>query len=52
MTSDFSKKLTPQLEEGIDEVRWFKKAAILSEVKPDTYHTIADVINEALTLYS
>ena len=49
MTSDFSKKLTPQLEEDIDEVRWFKKAAILSEVKPDTYHTIADVINEALT---
>jgi 8-oxo-dGTP pyrophosphatase MutT (NUDIX family) len=51
MTSDFSKKLTPQVEEDIDEVRWFNKAAILSEVKPDTYHTITDVINEALTLH-
>ena len=48
MKSDYSKKLTPQLEEDIDEVKWFSKHEIETIIINHTYYTIRDVINEAL----
>ena len=48
MKSDYSKKLTPQIEEDIDEVKWFSKHEIETIIINHTYYTIKDVINEAL----
>lgn len=48
MKSDYSKKLTPQIEEDIDEVKWFSKHEIETIIINHTYYTIRDVINEAL----
>ena len=48
MKSDYSKKLTPQIEEDIDEVKWFSKHEIETIIIKHTYYTIRDVINEAL----
>ena len=48
MKSDYSKKLTPQIEEDIDEVKWFSKHEIETIILKHTYYTIRDVINEAL----
>lgn len=50
MTTSFSEKLVPQLEENIDEVRWFSKEQIITSVLQDTYYTISDVIKTALVL--
>lgn len=52
MKSDYSKKLTPQLEEDIDEVKWFSKHEIETIIIKHTYYTIRDVINEALEIRS
>lgn len=48
MSTDYTKKLIPQLEESIDEVRWFGKEEIKKTILSDTYYTIRDVVNEAL----
>ena len=48
MKSDYSKKLTPQIEEDIDEVKWFSKHEIETIIINHTYYTIRDVINEAI----
>lgn len=50
MKSDYSKKLTPQIEEDIDEVKWFSKHEIETIIINHTYYTIRDVINEALEI--
>ncbi len=50
MKSDYSKKLTPQIEEDIDEVKWFSKHEIETIIIKHTYYTIRDVINEALEI--
>ena len=50
MKSDYSKKLTPQIEEDIDEVKWFSKHEIETIILNHTYYTIRDVINEALEI--
>ncbi len=50
MKSDYSKKLTPQLEEDIDEVKWFSKHEIETIIIKHTYYTIRDVIIEALQI--
>ena len=50
MKSDYSKKLTPQIEEDIDEVKWFSKHEIETIIINHTYYTIKDVINEALEI--
>ena len=50
MKSDYSKKLTPQIEEDIDEVKWFSKHEIETIIIKHTYYTIRDVINEALRI--
>ncbi|MBL7933413.1 MAG: NUDIX domain-containing protein [Bacteroidia bacterium] len=43
MTTDYSEKLVPQVEESITEVRWFSRKEIESEILKDTYYTIRDV---------
>jgi ADP-ribose pyrophosphatase YjhB (NUDIX family) len=48
MQTDYAKKLIPQLEESITEVRWFTKTEIEEVVLKDTYYTISDVTREAL----
>lgn len=48
MHTDYSGKLNPQLEESIDEVKWFSSVEIKQTVMTDTYHTIVDVISEVL----
>jgi 8-oxo-dGTP pyrophosphatase MutT (NUDIX family) len=50
MQTNYSEKLIPQIEESIDEVRWFSEQEIKSLVLPDTYYTITDVIKAALVL--
>lgn len=44
MSTDFQGVLTPQLEEDITAVEWFKADYIKSHVLPDTYHTISDLV--------
>ncbi len=44
MKTSYSKKLVPQLEEDINEVRWMTVQEIEKIVKPNTYKTILDVI--------
>lgn len=48
MQTNFSGKLTPQLEEDINEAKFFSKKEILETVLNDTYYTIADVTREVL----
>lgn len=50
METHFSETLTPQLEEDIDEVKWFNRQNIESVVLRDTYYTISDIVVEALRL--
>ena len=50
MRTDYTKKLIPQLEESIDDVRWFGKQEIEKIILSDTYFTIRDVVIEALEL--
>lgn len=50
MQSNYDLRLIPQLEESIDEVRWFNRQDIDSIVLNDTYHTITDVVKEALQI--
>lgn len=50
MRTAFSGKLKPQLEENITDVQWFKRDEIKSKVMPETYHTIRQVIVNALGL--
>ena len=50
MTTEYDKKLIPQLEEGINAVKWFGKTEVLQIVMPDTYSTIKEVIAGALKL--
>lgn len=47
MTTNSNKKLTPQTEEGITDVRWFKKEE-LSIIQKNTYASITDVISQIL----
>lgn len=49
MTTGYRGNLTPQIEEHITEVKWFDRKAVHSIVLADTYYTIADVVNEAIT---
>lgn len=49
MYTTYAQQLTPQLEEDIDEVRWFDRQAIENTVLRDTYYTISDTVNAALT---
>lgn len=49
MTTDHDKKLKPQLEENIDEAKWFSEKEVKTIALNDTYLTIKDVIIEALT---
>jgi 8-oxo-dGTP pyrophosphatase MutT (NUDIX family) len=49
MLTDHSKKLKPQLEENIDEAKWFSENEVKTIVLNDTYLTIKDVILEAIT---
>ncbi|MGZ3899705.1 MAG: NUDIX hydrolase [Bacteroidia bacterium] len=49
MTTDYDKKLKPQKEENITEVKWFNKEEIKEIVFDNSYFTIKDVVNEALT---
>lgn len=48
MKTDYTGELTPQLEENIDDAKWFSEAEVRSVVLKDTYFTIRDVITEAL----
>lgn len=48
METNYDGKLSPQLEESIDDVKWFDKDEIKSLVIKETYHTIVDVITEAV----
>lgn len=50
MQTKYSKKLKPQKEENISEVKWFTKEQLTSTILNDTYLTIKDVINEAISL--
>jgi len=50
MKTGFNGTLVPQVEESIDQVRWFSKQQVQSVVITDTYYTITDVVNEALSL--
>ena len=50
MHSDSNKKLVPQLEEGIDEVKWFSKSEIKKIILKNTYFTIQDVVEQAMIL--
>ncbi len=50
MKSDYSKKLTPQIEEDIDEVKWFSKNEIETIILNDTYFTISEVVKQALQI--
>lgn len=48
MTTDYDQILIPQTEENIEEVRWFTAAEIKNTVYSNSYHTIIDVVNEAM----
>lgn len=50
MQSDYALPLVPQLEEDIDQVKWFDREAIRTRVLPDTYYTISDTILAGITL--
>jgi 8-oxo-dGTP pyrophosphatase MutT (NUDIX family) len=50
MESSYSKPLTPQVEENIDQVKWFSQKEVEAIVLADTYFTISDVICEALSI--
>jgi 8-oxo-dGTP pyrophosphatase MutT (NUDIX family) len=47
MLSNYDNELTPQHEEDIDEVKWFNKNEVMFNLQPNTYSTIANVIDEA-----
>lgn len=49
MSSTSTKVLKPQLEENIEEVKWFGMDEINSIVKKNSYYTILDVIEEGLS---
>jgi 8-oxo-dGTP pyrophosphatase MutT (NUDIX family) len=50
MTTNFAEALVPQTKESIDEVRWFTRDEVIGVALPDTYHTISDVVKDALDL--
>ncbi len=50
MNTDYNQALKPQLEEDIDQVRWFDKKEIREQVLADTYYTISDTVKSALSL--
>ena len=50
MHTTYSGQLHPQLEEDIDEVKWFDKNSVVSFVLNDTYFTISDIIREGLVI--
>jgi len=50
MKTNYVEKLTPQIEESIDEARWFNKEDIISHAMLNTYFTINDILAEALAL--
>ncbi len=47
MTTDYNGELKPQLEENIDEVKWFTKEEVKTIAFTNSYFTIIDVVNEA-----
>jgi ADP-ribose pyrophosphatase YjhB (NUDIX family) len=49
MKTNYTKKLKPQTEENIDEVKWFSENEVKQIAFNDTYLTIKDVILEAIT---
>lgn len=48
MTTNDAGKLIPQLEENIDEAKWFSENEVKNIALNDTYLTIKDVVLEAL----
>jgi 8-oxo-dGTP pyrophosphatase MutT (NUDIX family) len=50
MQTSFNEPLKAQTEENIDRVEWFSREEIASNVMPDTYFTIQDVLREGLAL--
>lgn len=48
MKTDYNGALKPQIEESIDEVRWFNEKGLREIVLSDTYYTISDVIREVI----
>ena|SRR6218665_3257173 len=50
METDYDKKLVPQLEEDIDQVKWFTKNELEAIVLSDTYYTISDTIAAGLKI--
>jgi 8-oxo-dGTP pyrophosphatase MutT (NUDIX family) len=48
MRTNYSKKLVPQTEENITEVKWFDKEGVETVILKDTYYTISDVTMEGL----
>lgn len=52
MTTTYDKPLRPQIEENIEEVRWFNKEELQTVILKNTYFTIEDVLNEGIQLMS
>lgn len=50
MHTAFQGPLIPQTGESIEKAEWINESRVLSEILPDTYFTIRDVIQEALVL--
>jgi len=50
MNTAFEGPLVPQTGESIEKAEWVKAPKVLSDILPDTYFTIRDVITEALVL--
>jgi 8-oxo-dGTP pyrophosphatase MutT (NUDIX family) len=50
MITNYPGTLVPQTEEDIDRVEWFTASELRNTILKDTYYTIADVINEGLTV--
>ena len=50
MTTDYAEQLIPQVEENIEEVKWFTSDEIKKTVFANSYFTIIDVVTEFLKL--
>ena len=48
MDTQHEGKLIPQLEENIEKVEWFNEQKIKTDILPDTYPAILDVIHECI----
>jgi 8-oxo-dGTP pyrophosphatase MutT (NUDIX family) len=50
MSTRYNRQLAPQTEENIEEVKWFGPEEIKKVVFANSYFTIQDVVNEAISL--